>query len=89
MNDIIKIKRSLEDSGRLIGGVTKAVTHGIKKKGDELLGGLLAPLALSLVQTIISSVVKVISGKQLKEQEKHIWIEIFSSAPFLKQYRDY
>ena len=87
MNDIIKIKRSLEDSGRLIGGVTKAVTHGIKKQ--EFLGGLLAPLALSLVQTIISSVVKVISGKQLKEQEKHIWIEIFSSAPFLKQYRDY
>ena len=87
MNDIIKIKRSLEDSGRLIGGVTKAVTHGIQE--DEFLGGLLAPLALSLVQTIISSVVKVISGKQLKEQEKHIWIEIFSSAPFLKQYRDY
>ena len=70
MNDIIEIKRSLEDSGPLIGEVTKEVTHGIKKQEDEFLGGLLAPLALSLVRTIISSVVKVISGRIVKRTRK-------------------
>ena len=32
MNDIIQIIDSLEDSGVLIGGVTEAVKHEIKKK---------------------------------------------------------
>ena len=49
-NDIIKIIKSLEDSGILIDVVTEKVKH------------LLALLAASLVQPIISSVVKDISG---------------------------
>ena len=32
MNDIIQIIDSLEDSGVLMGGVTEAVKHEIKKK---------------------------------------------------------
>ena len=32
MNDIIQFIDSLEDSGVLIGGVTEAVKHEIKKK---------------------------------------------------------
>ena len=48
MNDIIEIIKSLEDSGVLIDGVTKTVKH-------------LALLAASLVQPVISSLVKGIS----------------------------
>ena len=32
MNDIIKIMKSLENSGALIDRVTETVNHGIKKK---------------------------------------------------------
>ena len=46
MNDIIKIIKSLENSG--------------------VFGALLAPLATSLVQPIISSIVKGISGRVVR-----------------------
>ena len=60
MNDIIKIIKLLEDSGILIEGVTETVKHEIKKQEDGFLGAL---LALSLVQPVIYSVVKGISGR--------------------------
>ena len=62
MNDMIKIIKSLEDWGILIDGVTEIVWHEIKKQEGRFLGALLAPLADSLVQPVISSVVKGISG---------------------------
>ena len=62
MNDMIKIIKSLEDWGILIDGVTETVGHEIKKQEDRFLGALLAPLAGLLVQPVISSVVKGISG---------------------------
>ena len=62
MNDIIKIIKSLEDSSILIDRVTETVKHEIKYQEGGFLGALLAPLAVSLVQTVISSVVKGISG---------------------------
>ena len=37
MNDIIKILKSLEDSGVLIDGVTETVKHEIKNKKADLL----------------------------------------------------
>ena len=37
MNDIIKILKSLEDSGVLIDGVTEAVKHEIKNKKVDFL----------------------------------------------------
>ena len=49
MNDIIKVIKSLEDSGLLIDGVTEAVKHEIEKHEGEFLGTLLASLAASLV----------------------------------------
>ena len=55
MNGIIKIIKSLEDSGVLFHGVTETVKHEIKKEKGRFLGALLAPLAASLVQTVISS----------------------------------
>ena len=63
MNDIIKIIKSLEDSGVLIDGVTETVKHEMKKQEGGFLGALLTPSAASLVQPVISSVVKGISGR--------------------------
>ena len=63
MNDTIKIINSLEDSRVLINGVTETVKHEIKKQECGFLGALLAPLAASVVQPVISSVVKGISQR--------------------------
>ena len=49
MNDIIKLIKSLEDSGVLIIGATETVKDEIKIEGGGFLGALLAPLAASLV----------------------------------------
>ena len=62
MNDIIKIIKSLEDSGVFIDGVTGTVKHEIKKQEGGFPVALLAPLAASLVQPVISSETKGISG---------------------------
>ena len=61
MNDVIKIIKSLEESSVLIYGVTETVKDEITKQEGEFLGALLAPLAASLIQLVISSVVKGIS----------------------------
>ena len=72
MDDIIKIIKSLEDSGVLIDidGVTKTVKHELKKQEGGFLGALLAPSAASLIQPVISSVVKGISGKAVRRAAK-------------------
>ena len=61
MNDIIKIIISLQDSDVLIDGITETVKYEIK---SGIFGALLAPLAPSIVQLVISSVVK---GKSRRE----------------------
>ena len=66
MNDIIKMIKSLEDSGVLIDGVTETLKTEIKKREGGFLGALLAPLIASLVQLVISSVVKDISGRVVR-----------------------
>ena len=63
INNNIKIIKSLEDSGVLIDGVTKTVKHERKKQEGKFLGALIASLASSVVQPVISSVVKGISGR--------------------------
>ena len=63
MNDIIKIIKSLEDSGVSIDGVTETVRYEMKEQDGRFLGALLAPLGASLVQPVISSVVKGISER--------------------------
>ena len=54
VDDIIKIIKSLGNSGILIVRITKAVEHQIKKQEGGFLGALLAPLAASVVQPVIS-----------------------------------
>ena len=66
MNDIIKIIKSLEDLGVLIDWATETVKHKIKKQEREFPGALLASLATSLVQTVVSSVVKCISWRGVR-----------------------
>ena len=70
MNDIIKIKKSLEDSGVKIDGVTETVKHEIKKQAGGSFGALLVPLASSIVQPLISSVVKGVSGRGVRKAGK-------------------
>ena len=70
MNDIIKIIKSLQDSGALIDGVTETVKHEIKRQEGRFLGALLAPLATSLVQPVSSSVVKGISGRKVRRARR-------------------
>ena len=67
LNHIIQIIKSLEDSSSvLIDGVLETVKHEIKKQEGGSLGALLAPLGTSIVQPVISSTVKSISGKGIR-----------------------
>ena len=66
MNEIIKITKSLVDPNVLIDGITETVKHKIKKLECGFSGAFLARLAASLVQPVISSVVKGISGRGLR-----------------------
>ena len=66
MNDIIRIIKSLEDSGVLIDGGTETVKDEIKIQEGRFLGALLAHLPALLVQPVISSVVKGISGRGVR-----------------------
>ena len=60
MDGIIKIINLLEDLGVITDGITETVKHEIK---GEFRGAVLAPLAASFVQPMISSVIKGISRK--------------------------
>ena len=77
MNDIIKIIKLLEDLGALIDGVTETVKDEIKKQEGGFLGALLAPLAASLVQPVISSVVKGTSGRGVRRAGRGYMVENF------------
>ena len=71
MSDIIKILKLLEDSGVLNDGVAETVKHEIEKQEGRFLVALLAPLAASLLQPVISSVVKSIrSGRRVRRAGK-------------------
>ena len=87
--DIIKIMKLLEDSCALIGGVTETVKYEIKKLKGVFIQALLAPLASSIVQPIISSVVKGISERGVGRAERGYMNKTFSSTPFFKQCRDH
>ena len=54
MNDVIKIIKSLEDLNVLIDGIIETVKHKKKKKEDRFFPALLAPLAASRAQPVIS-----------------------------------
>ena len=70
MNDIIKIIKSLEDLGVLIGRVTETVKQEIQKHECRFLGALLVPLAVLLMQPVTSSVVKGIRGRRVRRARR-------------------
>ena len=72
--------------GVLIDGITETVKHEIKKEGG-LLGALLAPLATSVVEPVISSVVKVINGRRVRRTGRGYMNKNFQFRS--KQYQDY
>ena len=67
VNDIFKIIKSLEDLLVLIDGVTETVKHDIKKQGGKFREFLLDLIGSSLMQLVIFSVVKVISGRAVRK----------------------
>ena len=66
MNDVIKIVKSLEDLDVPIDEVSETVKHEIKIQEGGFLGALLATLTASLMQLVISSEVKGISGREVR-----------------------
>ena len=54
MEDIIKIVKSLEDSGLLLKGVTKTVQNEVKKQSKGFLSKLLGTLGASLLGNILA-----------------------------------
>ena len=60
MDGILKIVKSLEDSGELLKGVGETIQNEAKEQRGGFLGMLLGPLGTSLLGDILS---KVLSGK--------------------------
>ena len=60
MNDILKIVKSLENSGLLLKGVSETIQHEAKEQRGGFLSMLLGTLGASLLGDILS---KVLSGK--------------------------
>ena len=60
MDDILKIVKSLEDSGVLLKGVSETIQHEAKEQRGGFLGILLRSLGASLLGDVLS---KGLSGK--------------------------
>ena len=78
MDDIIKIVKSLEDSGLLIDGAIETVKHEIKKQEGGFLRAMMtpmaaslkAPMASSLMQFVASSLINAITGRGVRSAGK-------------------
>ena len=66
MNDIVRIIKLLEDSSVLIRGVIDSVKHEINKQESGFPRTVLTRLAVSIVQPVIYSVEKGISGRGVR-----------------------
>ena len=76
--NIIHLLKSLEDSNVLIDDITEIVKHKKQQQQEQqgrfrFLLALLAPLAASLVQPVISLVVKSVSRKGIEKGRKWIF----------------
>ena len=83
MNDILKIVKSLENSGLLLNGVSETIQHEAKEQRGGLLSMLLGILGASLLDDILS---KGLSGKGvLRAGEGTIRAGYGSKRPSLKK----
>ena len=82
MNDILKIVKSLENSGVLLKGVSETIQHEAKEQRGGFLGMLLGTLAASLLGDVLS---KGLSGKGvIRAGEETIRAGYGSKGPSLK-----
>ena len=71
MNDIIKIVKSLEDSGVILKGVSQAIQHGAKEQRGGFLSMLLGTLGASLLGNLLTGGKGVIrAGEGIKKKVK-------------------
>ena len=78
MNDIIKIIKPLEYLSVLINEGTETVKSEIKKQQEgKFLGAFLVFSVVSLGEPVISSLVKVISGRELRRARRGYMHENF------------
>ena len=70
MEDIIKIKKSLEESGLLLKGVTETIQNEVKKQKGGFLSMLLGTLGESLLGNLLTA-----KGAIATSQERGVYIE--------------
>ena len=84
MNDILKMIKSLEDSGLLLKGVSETIQHEAKQETRRFLSMLLGTLGASLLGDILS---KGLSGKGvIRAGEGTIRAGYGSKRPSLKMF---
>ena len=84
MDDILKIVKSLEDSGLLLKGVSETIQHEAKEQRGGFLSMLLGTLRASLLGDVLS---KGLSGKGvIRAGEGTIRVGYGSKRPFLKTF---
>ena len=54
MNDIMKIVKSLKESGLLIKGISEGIRNGVKEQKGGFLGMLLGTLSASLLGNLLT-----------------------------------
>ena len=83
MDDILKIVKSLENSGVLLKGVSETIQHEAKEQRGGFLGMLLGTLGASLLGDVLS---KALSGKGvIRAGEGTIRAGYGSKEPSLKK----
>ena len=71
MKDIIKIVKSLEDSGVLLNGVSETIQHEAKEQRGGFLSMLLGTLGASLLGNLLTGGKDVIrAGKGIKKKNQ-------------------
>ena len=71
MNDIIKIVKSLEDSGILLKGVSETIQHEVKEQRGGFLPMLLGTSGASLLGNLLTGRKGVIrAGEGIKKKKK-------------------
>ena len=70
MDDLIKIVKSLKDSGLLLKGVTESVQNEIKEQKGGLLSMLLGTLGASLLGSLVTGKGAFHAGKGVNKKGK-------------------
>ena len=72
MDDLIKIVKSLEDSGLLLKGVTESVQNEVKEQKGGFLSMLLGTLGASLLGNLLTGKGAFHTGKRVNKKGKRI-----------------